>query len=391
MEKFKRMIVSPLPWGMGHATRLSCIAQFYQKHGYQVDVALDSKQQALAAPLFKDMKIFEVPGFTLSYPRRFKFFLYSIHFLRFFIYLFREHYALKKLIRQNNQRPYNLIVSDNRYGFWNKDTSAQNIFLTHQLFPVLPNFLLGRVFIDRLIFNLLKLWIKPFQEVWVPDSPGSLLSGFLSHEGKKKSSIHPHIKYIGWLVAFNQSKIDLPQYGPSWDSKSVLEVSIPNFFKEKIEWFVLISGPDPWREIFYREALAQFKGFPQKTVIVAGKKVEIPDTNFVENQIHCFSYINPAGVKVLLEQSSKILCRPGYTTLMELASLKIKQVAFVPTPDQSEQEYLATHLQEKKVGPWQSQNTWSLKFFEEKLPLYSGFSGLEWDVPIFPQPDFTWN
>jgi predicted glycosyltransferase len=52
--------------------------------------------------------------------------------------------------------------------------------------------------------------------------------------------------------------------------------------------------------------------------------------------------------------SEVIISRSGYTTLMDLA-LTGKKALLIPTPGQTEQEYLARSLAEKKIFPFQTQ------------------------------------
>ena len=48
-----------------------------------------------------------------------------------------------------------------------------------------------------------------------------------------------------------------------------------------------------------------------------------------------------------MQEASLIISRSGYSTIMDLVQLQ-KRAILVPTPGQTEQEYLASYLMEKK-------------------------------------------
>jgi UDP-N-acetylglucosamine:LPS N-acetylglucosamine transferase len=54
-----------------------------------------------------------------------------------------------------------------------------------------------------------------------------------------------------------------------------------------------------------------------------------------------------------------IIGRSGYSTVMDIAALQKKSI-LIPTPGQTEQEYLANHLMKKRFAFCINQNEFSL-------------------------------
>ncbi|MFI5164576.1 MAG: glycosyltransferase, partial [Bacteroidia bacterium] len=71
--------------------------------------------------------------------------------------------------------------------------------------------------------------------------------------------------------------------------------------------------------------------------------------------------------------SEIIVSRPGYSTVMDLALLG-KKAVFVPTPGQTEQEYLANYFSEKKIAYSVPQKKFDLRIAMKESENYSGFA-----------------
>ena len=81
--------------------------------------------------------------------------------------------------------------------------------------------------------------------------------------------------------------------------------------------------------------------------------------------------MNSEQLNTAFNESKMVLCRSGYTTVMDLAKLD-KKAFFIPTPGQYEQEYLAKKFKIEGIAPFCKQE--SFKFTElDKIQLYSGF------------------
>ncbi len=116
--------------------------------------------------------------------------------------------------------------------------------------------------------------------------------------------------------------------------------------EKQYDILALISGPEPQRTAFEQLIIQQLAQMEGKFAIVAGK----PEEKSREQTPSHIDYFNHLPTEVLAEkiQASKlIISRPGYSTIMDLAALGSKAI-FVPTPGQTEQEYLGQYYLEKQ-------------------------------------------
>ena len=70
-----------------------------------------------------------------------------------------------------------------------------------------------------------------------------------------------------------------------------------------------------------------------------------------------------------------IFCRSGYSTIMDLSKLG-KKAILIPTPGQTEQEYLAKHLKKRKICYSQSQDKFNLNKSVFESEKYKGFKNI---------------
>jgi len=294
----EKIIVSPLDWGLGHATRCVPIIRSLLEQGAEVEIASTLYHKKIFAQEFPNLIWHEAPAYNIKYPK---------HGWQMPFWLLGKAPHIKKIAREENKwlaalcekQKYTQIISDNRFGFFNK--KIKSIYITHQLRIAFPA---PFTVFEKIGETWHKTIMKNFNEIWVPDYeefPG--LAGKLSHPSYKDK----RIKYIGPL-----SRLAPP---PASDVKKEYDI------------LALISGPEPMRTIFekqVRKILSKTKG---NHYIVTGKIDE-------EN-------ISAAELREKILASRKILCRSGYSTIMDLHLLKANAV-FIPTPGQTEQIYLAS-------------------------------------------------
>ena len=103
-----------------------------------------------------------------------------------------------------------------------------------------------------------------------------------------------------------------------------------------------------------------------------GTKVNIQDGVVIH------SHLSTEKMYEAIMSSDVVLSRPGYSTIMDLAALG-KKAVFVPTPGQTEQEYLAGML--KKRGLFYSESQHEFKL-DAALTKANEFSGIK----IAPNP-----
>ena len=219
--------------------------------------------------------------------------------------IYKEQKDAERISEEQN---IDIIISDNRFGFRSKKTI--NIFLTHQLKIKGPKNLMK--FVNRIN----ERFIKKFDECWVPDFENSLLSGDLSTCKFKTTKIGP-----------------LSRFEDGYTKKT----------KFKYKYLAIISGPEPQRSLFEKEITHAFKKIKDTCVIITG---EIKKSKDKIKNINIYPHLEIKKFIKIVVQSEFIICRSGYSSIMDLYFLQ-KKVMFIPTPGQTEQEYLAK-LHKKK-------------------------------------------
>lgn len=307
------ILIAPLDWGLGHATRCIPLIRNYISEGHRVILAAYGQSGLLLEKEFPDLKMIHFPGIEISYPKgksmHLKMFLQIPKIIRS---ISREHLALQKLIDQEN---ITLVVSDNRYGLYSKKVPC--IFITHQLF-------IRAGIWSKMINRINHAFISRYTTCYIPDYEiGNTLSGELSHGQHRLKNI----RYIGPLSRF--SGADKKEH------KCIYDV------------LLLISGPEPQRTLFEKHLSEQFSGKNLRYAVVRGSSSE---QKFPFK--HAIKIIDLCSSNELLElmlNSEKIICRSGYSTIMDLHVLE-KKAEYIPTPGQTEQEYLAAyHSQNRRM------------------------------------------
>jgi uncharacterized protein (TIGR00661 family) len=313
------VLVCPLDWGLGHATRCVPVIRKFSEKGYQVVIAADGRPLEFLKREFPNCRSIRFPGIRISYSATRSFALRMAFFTpALLIRILQEHHQMKKIIRKENP---SVIFSDNRYGLWNR--SVHTIFMTHQLRVIPPG--VFRI-LSGIINSLLRYFIGKFDECWVPDLEGHLnLAGELSHP----LNLPPKVRYLGPLSRFDPTK--RTDVAPSVDTSDFL---------------VIISGPEPQRSLFENLIIQTVKNSGLTGTIVRGIPEETGEWDLNGN-IHIYSHLETQRLSELVLNSGIVICRPGYSGIMDLVVLG-KRAIFVPTPGQTEQEYLAKYLMEKK-------------------------------------------
>lgn len=329
MKSKKNILVCPLNWGLGHATRCVPIIRTLLELGHNPIIAADKAPLIFLQKEFPDLKFIKLPGFEPYYSKGdsqvFKL-LSSIP--NALINFKKEHKVIEKLVEEYN---IDIIISDNRFGCWSK--KVHSIYITHQLHIQVPKYLKW----TSPIINLLhKNYINKYDELWIPDVKDEpSLSGDLSHP----ADIKIKTTYIGFLSRFSS------------EIKDDIKV---------IEHLVILSGPEPQRTILEDIIIKQAKEITGTVVILRAKpdQEELP-----KNTPHNVFFFNHADDKTftdLVARAKNIICRGGYSSLMDL--IKINRNAYlVPTPGQTEQEYLAEYLTEKGLFNGCKQKDFNLK------------------------------
>lgn len=341
LQERKRILVAPLNWGLGHATRCIPVIEALENHGFEPVIASDGIALALLKKEFPHLKAVELPGYQIEYAKNGAFFkLKLIGQIPKMIKAVRHENTLVQLI----VKEYNIsgIISDNRLGVFCK--KIPSVFITHQL-----NVLTGNT--TWFTSKIHQQFIKKYNECWVPDvqtTPN--LSGKLGHtenEGLK-------VKYIGPLSRLHKKPLE-----------------------KKYDLMAILSGPEPQRTMLEEKLSTELTRYKGRVIFVKGV-VEQEEKVTVRDNITYYNFMNTAALEQAFNESDKVLCRSGYTTIMDLAQLG-KKAFFIPTPGQYEQEYLAYKLKKTGLVPYARQSAFKVEDLE-KIDMYKGLKNLGSDM-----------
>ncbi|OBX24742.1 uncharacterized protein (TIGR00661 family) [Gelidibacter algens] len=331
----KKILVAPLNWGLGHAARCIPIINALLQHNFTPVIASDGAALSLLKKEFPSLEALELPSYNITYSKKgsllkLKLFKDTPRILKT---IRLEQYAIQTIVKSH---AIDGIISDNRFGLYHKHVPS--VFITHQL-----KVLSGTT--TWLSSKLHQRIIKRFDACWVPDHfEQPHLSGKMGHI----ENANFNITYIGPLSRFQKQPCS-PEFAV----------------------MVLLSGPEPQREILEKKLLNDFKNYDGKVLFVRGI-MEETQVSYTSENLTVYNYMTSELLEKYLNSSTLIVARSGYTTIMDLAKLG-KKAFFIPTPGQFEQEYLAKTLAEKKWAPSCTQEDFSL----EKLKAADDYTGLE--------------
>jgi len=316
----KKVLICPLDWGLGHAGRDVQIIDELLNAGFEVIIGADNAPLFFLCQYFPNLPFVKMPSFKIEYPAYGSMVLKMLVSMPKILFgIIKEHYQLKRIIKQNN---IDIVISDNRYGLWNK--KVHTIFISHQVFIKTP---FKNLLLESLINRLNHWFIAKFNECWIPDFPGEFnLSGTLSHNAKLPLNAF----FIGILSRFKLQNNNI--------SKS-FELS------SKYDILLIISGPEPQRSIFEKNCVVQISISGYSALVVQGKPLEKSSEQI--GKIRFVNHLNSRQLYQLIIETPIIISRSGYSTIMDLTVLGNSAI-LVPTPGQTEQEYLAKIMLEKK-------------------------------------------
>ncbi len=325
----QHVLYTVLDWGLGHATRSIPVIEELLKQHVRVSIAGNGDSMALLHAAFPDLECHYLPGLPITYPVSVPLALhFSLQFRALSEAVSAEHEATEQLVKLLQP---DAIISDNRYGAWSEQVPS--IFIGHQLDIQLPSLLKPGTPLLRKVNTRL---LRHFQSVWVPDLPGSgNLTGKLSHGNFIDKTIHP--RYIGLLSRFRNCAIsDTP---------------------DRYELLIILSGPEPQRTHFESMCLKEAVKTGLKTLLVRGRPTE--QITREEGNLTIVSHLDSPTLHFHLLHSRYILSRSGHTTLMDLATIGRSAIC-IPTPGQTEQEYLAQYLSKQGFIVYRSQDNFDL-------------------------------
>jgi len=339
----KKILVCPLNWGLGHATRMIPIIRVLLQTPHQIVLAGEGDSLHILREEFPQLQAVVFPSYRIRFSKRnSQVFRMLINIPKILMSILHEHFKVKQLVKIYD---IDVIISDNRFGLWNK--AVYSIFVTHQIAIQMPK---GCKFFEHLLYHLNCWFIKHYDQCWIPDSAGATnLSGNLSHQFPAPANA----KFIGIL-----SRFEMPEV-------------CTNIFEYDI--VVLLSGPEPQRSLLEKILVEQIAETEFKTLIIRG----LPKQSFVKPDVRNISFVNHLRSQALSDAILKgniVICRSGYSTIMDLVTLR-KRAILIPTPGQTEQEYLARHLKNGRLYYSVSQSEFNLQVALFELPKYAADIG----------------
>ncbi len=330
----KRILIAPLDWGLGHATRCIPLIQYLIAKGHEPIIAASGRPLNLLKSEFPKIEIVEFEGYNISYPEGsgmvWKMFKSTPRILK---RIKAERVELDGLI---DELKLDAVISDNRFGLYS--SRIPSVYITHQVMIKAP-------FFESILYRLHANYMQKFAQVWVPDFEVDGLSGDLGH----KFPLPANASFIGPLSRFEPSTSD--------NSSDLL---------------IVISGPEPQRTRFEKIVLKQLESFEGTATAVLGtpdQQIERKDD--LGHRI--VSHLSAAQLGAEMMQANLVVSRSGYSTIMDLSALG-KKAAFVPTPGQTEQEYLAKKFDAKGQHMMMRQSKFDLKTCWDRREEYSGFT-----------------
>jgi hypothetical protein len=324
MQNSKRILICPLNWGLGHAVRCVPIIRHLQKDGKEVIIAADGYPLELLKKEFPELRFIDFASYKIKYGKgKSQVFAMLKCVPSILLGIRKEHKQLKKIIATYK---VDCVLSDNRFGLYNK--KIKSIYMTHQLMIKMPRKL---TFLEPLAWRIHRFFINKYDICLIPDE---LENGGFAGDLAHKYSLPKNAKFIGIL-----SRFSLP-----YPLKEGLKVPFERF-RDNYQIIAVISGIEPQRTIFEKTLIEELSKKEIYTLIVRGLPEEEQKMQKI-GKVDIVSHLSSEEIKHYLLHTPTVICRSGYSSVMDLATLN-KTAVLVPTPGQTEQEYLADYLSKK--------------------------------------------
>ena len=318
-----RVLVAPLDWGLGHATRCVPIIERLLAEGHEVVIAADGYPLKFLRREFPHLDWVKFEGLKVRYADGQSQVGAMLRQLpRFLRDIWREHQRLKEIVKMYD---VDMVVSDNRFGLWCR--GVRSVYMTHQLMVKMPR---GLERMEWGVWRFHRWFIKHYDECWVPDIEGEgNLSGDLSH----KYPLLKNTKFIGVLSRFSREKVE-------WEDVRVEAEALD--LQQRYDVVAVLSGPEPHRTNLEREITDNGLQIIDGSSLLIVQGLPADDLRLAE-QKDGVDYIPHLPTELLqwyMQEAKEIVCRSGYSSIMDLHTIG-RKAHLIPTPGQTEQIYLA--------------------------------------------------
>lgn len=314
-----KILVAPLNWGLGHASRCVPLVQHLLNEGHEVILGGDGESLTLLRKHFPKLRYTYLAPLNLRYSKGQRQVWAMIKAMpRLLKWAIQDHLMLKTLLREEH---IDQVISDNRFGLYNKQTEC--VYVTHQLHIMLPR---GWRWAEGIASRMHARVYARYNKVWVPDyeDPQQSLAGELSHPSHLPFGHLPcTIEYIGPLSRFSTNPLT---------TNPLIRYDI----------VAVLSGLEPHRTLLENEITARYQDSAEQVLIVQGL-MHRPNTRIKRGNLTIVPYMADNELVSVLLGANHIIARSGYSTIMDLEALeRMDKAELIPTPGQPEQEYLAT-------------------------------------------------
>ena len=312
------VLIAPLNWGLGHASRCVPLVQRYLNEGNEVILGGDGESLTLLRRHFPKLRYVYLAPLRLRYSSgKRQVWAMAKALPHILIWAWKDHVLLQSLLRNES---INCVISDNRFGLFSKQTEC--VYMTHQLHILLPK---GWKWAERIVSYFHACVCKRYNKVWVPDNCefAESLAGALSHPDYRFYSKLCSVSYIGPLSRF------------------LIDDKLSSANGKIFDVVAVLSGLEPHRSFLEKEIITRYSGTKDKVLVVQGL-MHRPYTRITRENISIVPYMGDVELAIILRNANHIIARSGYSTIMDLKALGVlKKAELIPTPGQTEQEYLA--------------------------------------------------
>lgn len=331
-----RFLVAPLNWGLGHAGRCVPIINTLLEAGQDVVLASSGVALDLIRLEFPELPYYQLPDYGIRYPKEGLIPSLARQSARVLWMIQKERQFLVEIV---SEARIDAVISDNRYGLSLPEIPC--VFIAHQI-HLRGNTRAGSQFANWIQSR----FVKKFQMLWVPDFPEPE-----NLAGEMSAPPYPiPTKHLGVLSRLERIDISTPEF------KSLL----------------ILSGPEPLRSFLEQKMKAQLKKAPGRHLLIQG--LPSPDRkDWREQNVDIVNRLHGPDLSRAIGNAEVIICRAGYTTLMDLYSMGGKKALLIPTKGQTEQEYLAKQMELRGWCACQTQDNFELAQGIQKAIQSKGF------------------
>lgn len=314
----KKILVAPLEWGLGHAARCVPVIHELLRQEADVIIAADRGPLAFLKKEFPALEFIRLPGYNISYPGKNENMAVTmaLQIPNILAKIREENRTLRNIIKE---KKINGVISDQRFGLYTSQVPC--VYITHQVMIKSP-------FFENILYTIHKNFIDKYTQCWIPDyASGENLSGDLSH----RFPLPANGKYIGPISRFDSPALN------------------QNTVNANYKYMAILSGPEPQRTLLEKKILSELKKEGSPALIARGNAEG--NALYTDNNVEIHDHFGTGDMLKKILASEVIISRSGYSSIMDLALLK-KKAILIPTPGQTEQEYLAEyHYREQNNKP----------------------------------------